>query len=157
MAVTFTRRGDHLERNLPSAPSAPRLAREAIHTIDELAHYPDLRFAAQLLASELVANCVRHAGVPTETIVLRVEWDERTLHTEISDQGAGFDVSGVLADYQRRNVRHRGLFFLDALADRWGYRRGDGRFRIWFELDLVPGRRPWHDREPIRRGPRGGI
>jgi anti-sigma regulatory factor (Ser/Thr protein kinase) len=139
---------------LPSAPAATRRAREAIHTVDELADYPDLRFAAQLLTSELVANCVRHAGARAEPLVLRVEWDERTLHAEVSDCGAGFDVTGVLAGYRQRNVRHRGLFFVDALADRWGFRRGDGGFCIWFELDLVPGRRPWDGREPIRRGAR---
>jgi anti-sigma regulatory factor (Ser/Thr protein kinase) len=141
---------------LSSSSAAPRRAREAIHTVDELAHDPDLRFTAKLLASELVANCVRHAGARAEPIVLRVEWDERTLHTEVSDHGAGFDVSRVLADYRQRNARRRGLFFVDTLADRWGYRRGDGGFRIWFELDLVPGRRPWRGRERVRRTRRGG-
>ena len=156
MKTTVTSRRNHLDCPLPSSPAAPRRAREGIETVDELAHYPDLRFAAQLLASELVTNCVRHAVPGGEPISLLLEWDERTLRAEVSDRGAGFDVSGVLAGYRQRNERHRGLSIVDALADRWGFRRGDGRFRIWFELDLVPGRRPWRGRERIRRGPRGG-
>lgn len=153
--MTVTSRRNRLDCQLQSAPAAPLRAREALDTVDELAQYPDLRFAAQLLASELVTNCIRHAVPGGEPISLLLEWDERTLHAEVADRGAGFDVSGVLAGYRQRDERHRGLSFVDALADRWGFRRGDGGFCIWFELDLVPGRRPWHGRERIRRGPRG--
>ena len=144
-------RGWRTRRLLPAALDAPRLARRTIARAGELAHYPDLRFAAQLLASELVANGVRHAGgVSDRHLVLTLECDEETLHVEVRDPGPGFDVLGRVGVHHLRGERVRGLVLLDALADRWGFRRGDG-FVVWFELDLVPGRRPWRGREPVPR------
>lgn len=136
---------------LTATPDAPRLARRLIEDLPGLARLPDLRFAAQLLASELVANSVRHAGVSiADTVLLALECDERMLRVEVLDRGAGFDPLLSLAEHYARGQLHRGIFLVDALADRWGFRRVDGGC-VWFELDLVPGRRPWRGREPIPR------
>jgi anti-sigma regulatory factor (Ser/Thr protein kinase) len=135
-------------RRLPLS-AAPRLARRGLEQVGELAHYPDLRFTAQLLASELVANTVRHAGLAADqALTLSVECDEETLRVEVVDVGPGFDALEFLAGRHRRGVHHRGILLVDALADRWGFCRGDG-FRVWFEIDLVPGRRPCRGREPV--------
>jgi hypothetical protein len=78
--------------------------------------------------------------------VLTIECDESTLHIELADHGRGVDPLSHLARYQRTGSRRNGIYLVDALADRWGYRRREGT-TIWFEIDLVPGRRPWHGRE----------
>jgi anti-sigma regulatory factor (Ser/Thr protein kinase) len=136
---------------LPFSPVAPRLARELLGEIDELACKPDLCFSSQLLASELVANCIRHGSANAEGgITLSVECDEDTLRVEVRDGGTGFDPLARLREHYRRDARHHGMVLLDALADCWGYRRTPGCL-VWFEIDLVPGRRPWRGRVPIPR------
>lgn len=138
-------------RLLPLSPVAPRLARRILGEIEELASKPDLRFSSQLLASELVANCVRHGSSNIEGgMTLSVECRGHTLRVEVRDGGPGFDPLARLREHYRRDARHVGIFFLDALADRWGFRRSPGSL-VWFEIDLVPGRRPWRGREPIPR------
>jgi anti-sigma regulatory factor (Ser/Thr protein kinase) len=137
-------------RLLPVSAAAPAIARRALEAVDELERYSDLRFAAQLLSSELVANSVRHAGLATEeALTLSVECGEETLRVEVRDGGAGFNALTVLAEHARGDQRYRGIYFVDALADRWGFRRGECGCHIWFEIDLVPGRRPWRGRERI--------
>jgi anti-sigma regulatory factor (Ser/Thr protein kinase) len=134
---------------LPASSDAPRAARQLIGAAPALASYPDLRFAAQLLTSELVANSVRHAGLSADQeLTLTVDCDDETVHVQVIDTAGGFDALGLLAAYHRQRERHRGIFLVDALADRWGFRRGEGSL-VWFEIDLVPGRRPWRGRQRI--------
>jgi anti-sigma regulatory factor (Ser/Thr protein kinase) len=122
-------------------------ARRAVGRRVELEPYPEIGFIAQLLASELVSNTVRHANLADgDTFVLTIECDERTLHIELADHGRGVDPLSHLARYQRTGSRRNGIYLVDALADRWGYRRREGT-TMWFEIDLVPGRRTWHGRE----------
>jgi anti-sigma regulatory factor (Ser/Thr protein kinase) len=137
-------------RLLPVSAAAPGLARRSLDAVDELERYPDLRFAAQLLVSELVANSVRHASLARdEALTLSVECGEETLRIEVTDGGAGFNALSVLAEHARSDQRYRGIYFVNALADRWGFRRGDGGCHVWFEIDLVPGRRSWRGRDRI--------
>jgi len=150
----MNRAGTTLRLLLPVSVAAPGLARRNLDGVDELGRYPDLLFAAQLLASELLANSVRHAGLATdEALMLSVECGEETLRVEVTDGGAGFNALGVLGEHSRRDQAYRGIYFVNALADRWGFRRGEDGCHVWFELDLVPGRRPWHGRERISETP----
>jgi anti-sigma regulatory factor (Ser/Thr protein kinase) len=136
-------------RRLPVSRDAPRLARQIVGTVPPLANYPDLHFAAQLLTSELVANSVRHARWSLDqALTLTVEYDDETLRVLVMDTASGFDALGLLAEHRRQRERHRGIALVDALADRWGFRRGAGSL-VWFEIDLVPGRRPWRGRQQI--------
>jgi anti-sigma regulatory factor (Ser/Thr protein kinase) len=141
--------GLNSHNRLPASSDAPRLSRQLVGLVSALAKYPDLRFAAQLLTSELVANSVRHARSPVDLgPTLTVECDDETLRVEVIDSAGGFDALGLLAEHHRRRQRHRGIFLVDALADRWGFRRGEGS-GVWYEIDLVPGRRPWRGRQRI--------
>ena len=134
---------------LPASIVAPGRARRLVEQVRELADYPDLLFAARLLASELTANSVRHAGLHGhQPISFVLECDGDTLSVEIADGGPAFDALGVLARHRRNEERFRGITLVNALADRWGFRCGDLGC-VWFEIDLVPGRRPWRGREPI--------
>jgi anti-sigma regulatory factor (Ser/Thr protein kinase) len=135
---------------LPVSLAAPGLARRTLDTVEELEPYPDVLFAAQLLSSELLANSVRHAGLAMdEAITLSVECGVETLRVEVTDGGVGFNALSALAEHARSDQRYRGIYFVNALADRWGFLREDGGCHVWFEIDIVPGRRPWRGRERI--------
>jgi anti-sigma regulatory factor (Ser/Thr protein kinase) len=133
---------------LLASPVVVGRVRGIVAALDELADYPDVRFAAQLLASELASNCVLHAGLgDAQSFAFWLECDQETLRVAVTDGGPGLNPLALLAK-RDSSERHHGLSLLDALADRWGFRHQARRFCIWFEVDLVPGRRPWRGREP---------
>jgi anti-sigma regulatory factor (Ser/Thr protein kinase) len=93
------------------------------------------RGALRLLVSELVTNCVRHAGsdadAPVE-VALRLE--PATIRVEVHDGGTGFEVDR--APKPRGADGGYGLFLVERMASRWGVDTDDGT-RVWFELDLA--------------------
>jgi anti-sigma regulatory factor (Ser/Thr protein kinase) len=134
---------------LPATLGAARLARGAIDDVPELAHYEDLRFVVALLATELVANSVRHAGLdPDDEVELLVESLDGAVRVEVSDSGPGYFPLPHTRSRPGRRIEH-GLNLVDVLADRWGFRRGFPGCSLWFDVDLVPGRRVWRGREPL--------
>jgi anti-sigma regulatory factor (Ser/Thr protein kinase) len=134
---------------MPASTEAPGRAQRLVATVGQLAAYPDLRFAARLLVSELVSNSVRHTGLGADpSISLSLQCDEETLRVEVADAGPGLDALTVLARHRRNEELFHGIFLVNALADRWGFRRGDTGC-VWFEIDLVPGRRPWRGRQTV--------
>ena len=136
---------------LPANLGAARLARRAIEEMPGLDRYDDLQFVAALLTTELVANAVRHAGLtPDEEVGLLVDAGREIVHVEVSDPGPGFFPLPLTRSRPGRRAEH-GLNLIDVLADRWGYRCDRPGCSIWFDLDLVPGRRAWRGREPIPR------
>jgi anti-sigma regulatory factor (Ser/Thr protein kinase) len=134
---------------LPATVGAARLARDALDDVFELEPYEDLRFVAALLTSELVGNAVRHAQLgPEDDVGLVAECEDGRIHVEVSDAGAGFFPLRHTRSEPGKRLQH-GLHLVNMLADRWGFRRDYPGCRVWFEIDLVPGRRPWRGREPI--------
>jgi len=135
---------------LPATPGAARVARGAVEGVPELDGYPDLQFVAALLTTELVSNAVRHAGLAEEDLVgLFVEASNGAVHVEVSDPGPGFFPLPHTRSRPGRRLEH-GLHLMDVLADRWGYRCDGLGCCLWFDLDLVSGRRPWRGRVPVR-------
>jgi anti-sigma regulatory factor (Ser/Thr protein kinase) len=141
-------------RMLPASGQAQRVARGVVESIPRVAEHPDLLFASQLLESELAGNAVRHAGPTTdESVLLVVECDGETLRLEVLDGGPGFDPLGMLVRHELSKEPYHGIVLVNALSDRWGFRRAAEGMRVWFELDLVPGRRPWRGRDAVRMPP----
>jgi anti-sigma regulatory factor (Ser/Thr protein kinase) len=134
---------------LPATMKAARLARDAVEEVARLDGHEDLQFVASLLTSELVTNAVRHAGLAEhDDLGLLVETVDGAVHVEVSDTGPGFFPLPHTRSKPGRRVEH-GLHLVDVLADRWGFRCEAPGCCMWFDLDLVPGRRPWRGREPI--------
>ena len=111
-------------RPTPEAVSAARrvLVREGLD--------PDLDHTVCLLASELVTNSIRHAGLgPQDRIVLAARLSSDFVRVEVRDSGSGFDP----------DVRHGadgfGLRMMDTLASRWGVDVDRSGTRVWFEVD----------------------
>jgi anti-sigma regulatory factor (Ser/Thr protein kinase) len=107
-------------------PSAPRRARRALHE----ARLPeDLKHTVDLLATELIANAIRHGGLEAgQEIVFAARFVGDHIRVEVYDPGPGFDTEQGLAG------KGFGLRMVDKLASRWGVEAGNGT-RIWFEVD----------------------
>ena len=112
----------------------------ARHTVAGLAPFLDPGVAenAELLVSELVTNCVRHAGLPSEApIEFSVRASPEVLMVEVADAGHGFDHgtgARPRAIAGSASASGWGLFLVDHIADRWGAVQVDGETRVWFEL-----------------------
>ncbi len=91
---------------------------------------PDLDHTVCLLASELVTNAIKHAGMrPDERLILAARLTGDFARVEVRDSGPGFDPD------IRAEARGYGLRLLDMLASRWGVDRDGTGTRVWFEVD----------------------
>lgn len=117
-----------LERDL----SAPSTARDVVEgAVAELgARAAD----ARVIASELVANSVRHSDAPlARPIELEVECDDDFVRIEVCDAGSGYERDVV----KRRPAGHDGgfgLLLVAELSDAWGV-TGNGGTCAWALLD----------------------
>jgi anti-sigma regulatory factor (Ser/Thr protein kinase) len=112
---------------LPARPEAAGAARRLLvrEGLDA-----DLDHTVCLLASEVVTNSVRHAGMgEDERIVMAARLTGDFARVEIRDTGPGFDPD------VRHESRGYGLRMLEMLASRWGVDRDATTTRVWFEVD----------------------
>jgi serine phosphatase RsbU (regulator of sigma subunit)/PAS domain-containing protein len=115
--------------SLPEDPQAARAARQ--HVAEQLAEWDleELALNTELLASELVANVIRHAKGPLQLRLLR----SRSLICEV------FDGSLTTPRIRRASWTDeggRGLQLVAALCDRWGTRYMSTGKSIWTEQSL---------------------
>jgi serine phosphatase RsbU (regulator of sigma subunit) len=114
---------------LPESPQAAGAARQHVRETLGAWQLDDLTLTTEMLASELVANVVRHAGGPARLRLLR----SRSLVCEV------FDGSLTTPRIRRTSWSDeggRGLQLIAALSDRWGTRyMGSGKC-IWTEQSL---------------------
>jgi GAF domain-containing protein/anti-sigma regulatory factor (Ser/Thr protein kinase) len=87
----------------------------------------------RLLATELVANAVRHTGVVGGTVEVELRVAGDRVHLSVLDDGPGF------APPERPistpdGPGGWGLYLIDRRALRWGSERGE-RHRVWLELE----------------------
>jgi anti-sigma regulatory factor (Ser/Thr protein kinase) len=110
--------------SLTPRPEAARLARRAL---ERRGMGEDVGHSVSLLATEVVANAVRHAGLADhEQIVFYAHLEDDFARVEVADAGPGFDPDGV--DYGF------GLRLVEKIATDWGVDRTRG-CRVWFEVD----------------------
>jgi anti-sigma regulatory factor (Ser/Thr protein kinase) len=129
MAIATDRREVLLA--LEPRPESARLARRALatHGLHE-----DVEHTVTLLATEIVGNAVRHAGLRTDQrIVFFARLSEDFARVEVADQGDGFDPDAVKSE-------GFGLRLLAKLASRWGVDCTDRGCKVWFEVDRRSGR-----------------
>src|SRR4051794_41706607 len=116
---------------LEPRPESARLARRALMTTG-LAE--DVEHTVTLLATEIVGNAVRHAGLRADQrIVFFARLGEDFARIEGADQGDGFDPDSVHTEGFR-------LRLLSKLASRWGVDCNDRGCKVWFEVDRRSGR-----------------
>lgn len=136
--------GDGVAMRLPAHPASARLARRAV--ANATAGLPaEASEAAQLAASELVANAFVHAESGADLFV----WPRpRGVRVEVVDYGGGVPV-GLEAPPDAD--RGRGLAIVAALAERWGVVLENEWKAVWFEVgDCAPGARRSDGRDAER-------
>lgn len=120
-------------------PARVESARAARHAVDKLRfdQHAEAVFNLRLLITELVGNSVRHAGLSSaDTIILEIQIRPHQFRAQVTDRGPGF--TRPVFDEPPTGSGGRGLYLVDALADRWGAEptpEHDG-WLVWFELDL---------------------
>jgi serine/threonine-protein kinase RsbW len=122
-----------LRLTLERRPEAASEARQAIGTLaDRLG--TEVVDELKLLATELVTNSCRHA-VGDDHIGLELGIDGGTVRLAVIDSGPGFEAT-VAAAGDPMDESGRGLFIVDALADRWGVENSAGTC-VWAEVDVA--------------------
>ena len=88
----------------------------------------------ELLTTELIANAVEHVGEP---MTVRISRDTEAIRVEIDDPSP---TEPIRLDPHSTDEHGRGVFLVDAMANRWGAvsHPGDGK-TVWFELDVQTG------------------
>ncbi len=118
-----------LEVQLVPDVKAPERARRSLDRVESNLN-DDLLEDVRLLVNELVTNSVKFGG--EGTIELRVIGSDEGVRVEVRDEGPGFAPSGRAPTTE--DTSGRGLFLVDAIADRWGVKL-DGATCVWFEID----------------------
>jgi anti-sigma regulatory factor (Ser/Thr protein kinase) len=119
-----------------ASSQAPARARASLATAADSVPRPILE-DLQLIASELVTNSLRHAGLAEDDeIRLRLSILPGTVRLEVHDRDEPFSVT-VQAG-RAGGDSGWGLYIVDRLADRWGMVENDG---VWIEIDLPPNER----------------
>jgi PAS domain S-box-containing protein len=115
---------------LAPKPDAPSRARQAVARL--AAEAPEAIEELKLLATEMVTNSCRHVEAE-DAIAVELLIVDGVARLAVTDAGPGFEAKAQSADLDAESGR--GLFIVDALADRWGVETGAGT-RVWAELDL---------------------
>ena len=116
---------------LPAKPVAPSIARG---TIDPLQNRlsEESYYTVQLLVTELITNSLRHAEFGTEDAIdIRIEVENGCARVSVCDPGGSAEPK--LLEQDLESTGGRGLFLVDAMADRWGVDT-NSRTCVWFEL-----------------------
>jgi serine/threonine-protein kinase RsbW len=121
--------------NLPFSPESAGAVRRAL--VSWLAHQGSTQAVihdARLVATELVANSLRHASpLGNQTLLVRWHRDGDDLVLSVSDGGGSTEPQVVTADYDAE--RGRGLAIVEALSLRWWAERSR---RIHIVHVLIP-------------------
>jgi len=124
-----------LEMQLPAVPSSVPAVRvalgDALTSLASTQTIDDIR----LLASEVTANAVRHAGVRGHSLEVVLDVDRGIIRVEVIDGGVGFEPPRP--PRIGREVGGYGLFLVETLSDRWGTLTTP-RFGVWFERAVHP-------------------
>jgi anti-sigma regulatory factor (Ser/Thr protein kinase) len=120
-----------LDEILPNDLRAPREARQAVARFLARADLPQLIDDAQLLASELVTNAVRHARGP---ISVHANVRDGFLRLEVTDSSV--DRCPHPRDADPDDEGGRGMELVEKMSARWGWRTTESSKVVWLDLRL---------------------
>lgn len=136
-----------MHERLEPTVHAPRAARELASEACATWNLPRAVVPAEIIASELVTNAVRHAGT---TVDLRITRRERELRISVQDRNPE---PARLQTPSESDDHGRGLLIVDSVAHRWGCEPVTGGKVVWAAVQVSP--QPTEDlvsapREPAR-------
>ncbi|GGY92959.1 ATP-binding protein [Streptomyces poonensis] len=121
--------------HIPHDPRAVTVSRRTLRLILTLHGLPHLTDVAELLATELVSNAVRHTKGPA---ALRVRWSAGVLRIGAWDADPRPPEPSPPPDRAVELEDGRGLALVRACADLWGWqplaREGNRGKYVWCEL-----------------------
>ncbi len=120
-----------LHKTLDNDPRAAGQARQAIAKFLDRTNLSKLSDDAQLLATELVTNAVRHARGPID---VRAYVRDGFLRLEVWDRQA--DGGPTPREARADDENGRGMDIVEKVSSRWGWRRVDGGKVVWIDLRL---------------------
>ncbi|MFD9125910.1 ATP-binding protein [Kitasatospora sp. NPDC059571] len=120
------------EVRLPSRPESARVARRLVVSVLRAWELHQQVEAGELLAGELVANAVRHAG--GRTVGLKLGRRQGWVRIEVRDSSRALPCLIVAAERGASNGH--GLVLVDAVADRWGADLMPRGKAVWCELKV---------------------
>jgi serine phosphatase RsbU (regulator of sigma subunit)/anti-sigma regulatory factor (Ser/Thr protein kinase) len=132
LAMMLPRSGPAVARDFPATLHAARDVADALAPLSgELG--PELWADLRLLATELVANAVRHTGVANGSLKVKVRLIGDVVQLSVADDGPGFPPPERPVTTPE-GPGGWGLYLVDRCAARWGTERGE-RHRVWLELE----------------------
>ncbi len=114
---------------LPAVPRGVPLSRQLVREICYLLDLGEVADVAELLASEVVTNAVRHAHTDCLRVVVQVSGTE--LKVTVADNDSR---PPVLRRPAANSLGGRGLHLLDSLAEDWGVTEWPEGKAVWFSL-----------------------
>ncbi len=126
----------HQRLRLAPLPGAAALARAFVTDACRSWGLRDLAGEAELIASELVTNAVRHAGTDLDLVISR---RDLYLHLGVRDHRPA-EPPRPGSDYGVDRLDDRGLHLVDAVATAWGCTAGPSSKVVWATLRLPGGR-----------------
>lgn len=125
---------------IPNDPRAVTIARRTLRLVLTLHGLPHLAEAAELLATELVANAVQHTKGPA---AIRLRWSAPILRIGVWDTDPNPPAPNPLNSPTPTTTTHgRGLTLIEQCSDNWGWYtlglagqppHNNGKF-VWCEL-----------------------
>jgi serine/threonine-protein kinase RsbW len=121
------------EYRLPHDSTAAAQARNKIDQDLTSVLVPNRLDDSRLMVTELITNAVLHARPESDgSIVLEIEHEPGVVRIIVRDGGSHMDPNETT--FHTQTDGHYGLFFVDALADQWGFSI-DGDKGVWFEVE----------------------
>jgi anti-sigma regulatory factor (Ser/Thr protein kinase) len=120
-----------IEVRLPPKLIACRLARAAVASVGSALPEPAMS-DVELLASEVVANAVKHGNLdPGQEILMRIIETNGRIRVEVTDRAPPFEVE---PREPPPGTKGWGLFLVDTIASSWGVEPDGVGKTVWFEI-----------------------
>ncbi|MGI8879204.1 MAG: ATP-binding protein [Jatrophihabitans sp.] len=118
---------------LDTAASAATVRRNLAYDLGRVGVDADVASDSSVLASELVANAVRHArALPSGH--LQVEWAVTSEGVVVSVTDGGSDTVPEIREAGLQDTTGRGLAIVAALADEWGVDASEATTTVWARI-----------------------
>jgi anti-sigma regulatory factor (Ser/Thr protein kinase) len=120
-------------KDFPPVSGSVTAARLLVDATLRLWRLPDHALDMAIITDELVANAVKHAHAASTVLSVRLTRMGDVLRVEVTD---GDPRPPRVLRAAISDVGHRGMFFVERIATRWGVSPSAGGKVVWAEVDL---------------------
>jgi anti-sigma regulatory factor (Ser/Thr protein kinase) len=132
-AATLFGRPGSFRLSLAPDSLAPKRARSALTELD-VGLDPAVRERSSVVLSELITNCIKHAGLGgSERIDVEFSIRPELVRLEVTDPGDGFEIV-ALEPGRDDGTGGWGFWLIEQMTDRWGVDFSHST-NVWCEFD----------------------